>query len=128
MNRIMAKYYPNIELKLYFKCSKRLSNLFRVKDITPYVLKSNVVYKYSCAGCCVSNIGKTSRHLHVRICEHMGVSNLTNSSRLTPPYSAIHEHSKACTKICSNSFNIELLIKESLLIKDYRPSLNNNNS
>ena len=28
INRIMAKYYANIELKLYFKCSKRLFNLF----------------------------------------------------------------------------------------------------
>ena len=135
MNRIMAQYYPNIELKLYLKCTKRLSNLFRVKNITPYVLKSNV-YKYSCAGCSASYIGKTSRHLHVRICEHMGISNLTNSSRLTPPFSAMHEHSKACTKIVSNSFkiiangnsDIELLIKESLLIEDYHPSLNNNNS
>ena len=46
----MAKHYPNIELKLYCKCIKRLSNLFRVKDITPFMLKSNVVYLYSCAG------------------------------------------------------------------------------
>ena len=136
MNRIMAKYYPNIELKLYFKCTKRLSNLFHVKDITPYVLKSNVVYKYSCAGCSASYSRKTFRHLHVRICEHMGVSNLINSSLLTPLYNAIHEHSKACSKIVCNSFkiiangnnDIELLIKESLLIKDYHPSLNNNNS
>ena len=44
---ITAKYYPNIELKLYCKCTKRLSNLFRVKDIFPYVLKSNVVLVYS---------------------------------------------------------------------------------
>ena len=66
----------------------------------------------------------------------MGVLNLTNSSLLTPPYSAIHEHSKACTKIFSNSFkiiangnsDIELFIEEFLLIKEYRPSLNNNNS
>ena len=43
MYRIMAKNYPNIELKLYFKCMKRLSNLFRVENITPYVLKSNVI-------------------------------------------------------------------------------------
>ena len=53
-----------------------------------------------------------------------------------PPYSVIYEHSKACTKIFFNSFkiiangksDIELLIKESLLIKDYCPSLNNNSN
>ena len=33
---IIAKYYPNIEQKLYFKFTKRLSNLFRVKDINPF--------------------------------------------------------------------------------------------
>ena len=51
----------------------------------------------------------------------MGVLNF-NSSLLTPPYSAIHEHSKACTKIFSNSFkiiangnsDIELFIEEFL--------------
>ena len=32
MNRIRAKYYPHIEIKLYFKCTKKLSNLLRVKD------------------------------------------------------------------------------------------------
>ena len=66
----------------------------------------------------------------------MRVSNLTNSSLLTPPYSAIHEHSKPCAKIVSNSFkiiandnsDIKLLIKESFLLKDYHPLLNNNNS
>ena len=66
----------------------------------------------------------------------MGVVNLTNNSLLTPPYSAIHEHSKACTKIFSNTYkiiangnsDIEFLIKESLLIKNYCPSLNNKNS
>ena len=117
-------------------CAKRLSNLFCIKDITPHVLKSYVVYKHSCTGCSASYIGKTFRHLHVRICEHTGLSNLTNSSLLTPPYSAIHENSKACTKIVSNSFkiiangnsDIELLIKGSLLIKVYRPSFNNYNS
>ena len=36
----------------------------------------------------------------------MGVSNLTNSLLLTPPYSARHEHSKACNKIVSDSFKI----------------------
>ena len=83
-----------------------------------------------------ATLGKLPRYLHVRICEHMGELNLTNSSLLTPPYSAIHEHSKACTTIFSNGLkkkqngnsDIELLIKESLLIKDYRPSLNNNSS
>ena len=66
----------------------------------------------------------------------MGVSNLTNSLLLTPPYSAIHEHSKVFIKIFHNSFkiiangnsDIELLIKESFSIKDYRPLLNNINS
>ena len=30
---------------------KRLSNLFHVKNITPFVLKSNVAHKYFFAGC-----------------------------------------------------------------------------
>lgn len=134
LNRLMAKYYPNIELRVCFKSASNISRLFHVKDATPRVLKSNVVYRYSCAGCNAGYIGKTSRHLHVRICEHKGVSCLTGKHFDRPSFSAIREHSMSCAPIALDGFqilargntDIELLIKESLLIADQRPILNSN--
>ena len=58
LNRLMAKYYPNMELRVYFKNASNISRLFHVKDATPRVLKSKVVYRYSCAGCNAGYIGK----------------------------------------------------------------------
>ena len=126
LNRLMTKYYPNIELRICFKNASNISRLFHVKDATPRVLKSNVVYCYSCAGCNAGYIGKTSRHLHVRICEHKGVSCLTGKHFDRPSFSVIREHSMLYAPIALDGFQIlawgntdtELLIKESLLIAD----------
>ena len=130
----MAKYYPNIELRVYFKSASNISRLFHVKDATPRVLKSNMVYRYSRAGCNAGYIGKTSCHFHVRICEHKGVSCLTGKHFDRPSFSTIREHSMSNALIALDGFrilakgntDIELLIKESLLIADQRPILNSN--
>ena len=45
LNRLMAKYYPNIELRVYFKSAPNISRLFHVKAVTTHVLKSNLVYR-----------------------------------------------------------------------------------
>ena len=130
----MVKYYPNIELRVCFKSASNISRLFYVMDATPRVLKSNVVYRYSCAGCNAGYIRKTSRHLHVRICEHKGVSCLIGKHFDRPSFSTIREHSMSCARIGLDSFrilargntDIELSIKESFLIADQRPILNSN--
>ena len=105
-----------------------------MKDATQRVLKSNVVYCYSCAGCNAGYIEKTSSHLHVRICEHKGVSCLTGKHFDRPSFSAIRKHSMSCAPIALDGFqilvrgntDIELLIKESLLIANQWPILNSN--
>ena len=99
---------------------------------TPFVLKFNI-YKFSCARCNLNHVGKTSRHLLIRICEHKSVSNLTNNLLVIMLFSTMHEHNTSCSKISPSRFmtianennDIELLVKESLLIKN-RPTLNYN--
>ena len=49
----------------------KVSNYFSLKSVTPKLLTSNVVYKFTCL--CDTNItyiGKTKRHLMVRGLEH----------------------------------------------------------
>ena len=41
------------------------------------MLLSGLVYKYKCGGCNATCYGKTKRHFKVRICEHLGISHLT---------------------------------------------------
>ena len=72
--------------------------------------------------------------IHVRICEHKGVSCLTGKHFDRPSFSAIREHSMSCASIALDGFqilavgntDIELLIKESLSIADQWPTLNSN--
>ena len=90
--------------------------------------------KVDSAGCNAGYIGKTYRHLHVRICEHRGVSCLTGKHFDRPSFGAIREHSMSCAPIALDGFQIlargntdtKLLIKESLLIAGQRPVLNCN--
>ena len=57
-------------------------------------LFTGLAYKYKCGGCNAIYYGKTKRHFKVRICEHLGISHLTekkikiDNNKLT----AIQEH------------------------------------
>ncbi|XP_065647894.1 uncharacterized protein LOC136077140 [Hydra vulgaris] len=70
IDKIIKKYCKNVIIKFIFTTDK-LKNNFCIKDPLPKMLKSNVVYKFSCAGCNASYIGETSRHLTTRINEHL---------------------------------------------------------
>ncbi|XP_065671956.1 uncharacterized protein LOC136089796 [Hydra vulgaris] len=70
IDKIIKKYCKNVIIKFIFTTDK-LKNNFCIKDPLPKMLKSNVVYKFSCAGCNASYIGETSRHLATRINEHL---------------------------------------------------------
>ena len=45
--------------------------MFSVKDPAPVALRSNVVYKFTCASCNSCYVGETSRHLSTCIREHL---------------------------------------------------------
>ena len=45
--------------------------MFSVKDPVPVELRSNAVYKFTCASCNSCYVSETSRHLSTRIREHL---------------------------------------------------------
>ena len=78
--------------------------------------------------------GKTKCHFYVRAAEQMGISHLTNKHPKNVKQSAISDHMLTCdcninfndfTILSKDSNNINLLIKESLLIARNKPILNN---
>jgi hypothetical protein len=88
------------------------------------------VYQVSCKDCNAQYIGKTIRHIEVRLNEHKKSNGLQSQSK-----SHIAEHARI-TGHCidyedfrvlgqANSDKI-LLIKESLYIAKHKPTLNNN--
>ena len=123
------------DIIIYVKPGWNVSNIFRVKDITPFELRSRVVYEFLCAGCQFSYIGQTSRHLRHRIAEHESVSPLTVKVMKSQSHSSISDPSRVCSgcncstrnfKILANGkSDLELLIKERL-INHRKPALNAN--
>ena len=90
-------------------------------------LVSSLIYKFDCNKCNSIYVGKTTRHLAVRISKHMGVSYRTLLPLSSSPFSAIRKHVNISDhenySIMPEQFKIiardqndfELLIKESLL-------------
>ena len=99
----------------------------------PKKLWSGIVYSFNCNSCNIIYYGKTKRHFYIRAAEHMGNSHLTNKRHKNVKQSAISDHLLTCdcninfddfTILSKDSNNINLLIKESLLISRDKPILN----
>ena len=122
---IAEKYCKDLDIRLAFT-SFKLSNMFSMKDPIPNTLRSQVVYKFICAGCHTCCVGETTRHFGTRAREHL----------LSDCNSHIYKHlqgSASCKNLCSfNCFsildsaltNFQLKIKEALHIEWEQPALN----
>ena len=97
--RMLAKKYcRNLNIKLAFSCFT-IKNLITVKDCVPRLLRSCVVYNFTCAGYKSVCIGKIFPHLSTQVHEHL----------FTDKNSHIFEHLKrssscrdACGEGCAN--------------------------
>ena len=96
----------------------------------PKKLCSGIVYGFECNSCKAIYYGKTKPHFYIRAAEHMGISHLTNKRLKNIKQSAISDHVLTCdckinfndfTNLSKASNNINLLIKESLLIARGKP-------
>ena len=113
----------NFNIKLVFN-SFKIKSYFSNKDPIPDDLKSFLVYKFTCASCSSSYIGKTCRHFKTRIEEHIKKDNKSHIFK--------HLHS---TATCFDSYNslsfkiidkanskFDLKIKETLHINWTKPN------
>ena len=132
---IVTKFYLYVELKIYFRSVRKMSSLFRIKNSTLFALRLKIVYCYTGAGCDASYIGKTSRHLHTCICEHLGISAISSRPLKTPVFSTIYVNifvllyrpsAESFRILTSGKSDMDILTREALLIRELRPSFNNN--
>ena len=114
-----------------------MGNLFRFKDMIPDSLITDFVYYYKCGSCAASYVGRCYRHKHVRFCEHAGISARTGATlqRTLVNASAVKIHALTVHrvnpltdfKVLSRGGSRDVLdIKESIMIKKLKPSLNEN--
>ena len=133
ITRLCNAAYPHLNIRFVFRSSTRISSFFPLKDKVPKFLKSGVVYLFKCRCCSASYVGQTTRHLHTRVSEHLGISPVTGRPSSSPVMSGILSHLNSTGHSASfDDFKIlsswadtgELMIHESLLISKLKPSLN----
>ena len=126
IKKLLLKFCKeNTNVRLIFTTYK-ISSYFSTKDVMPNLFKSNVVYKFSCAGCTSCYVGRTHVYFNERRYEHLN----------TDKASGIFKHLKSnpnCKNVNNNdSFSIldnantkyELALKEAMHIKWEKPDLN----
>ena len=137
-NRLVKTLHRRIsfcKIKVIFKTTNKLKNFFSFKDKVPETLQSCQIYKFTCGRCNASYIGKTFRHMKVRVSEHRGVSPRTGKVLQGTTSTSVRDHMLQCDhKVVwedfsllgkeSNHFLLE--VKESLFIKRDKPLLNKN--
>ena len=135
LDQLLQKHYPYAKFNFIFKNPLTINSLFKFKDSLPELMRSCVVYEYTCPKCNLGNyVGCTNRLLKVRIDSHRGVSYRIGSKLGKPEMSSIRNHCFKCKhKVEYHDFKILvqaqntscLYILESLYIKQTQPSLNN---
>ena len=115
--------YKQVQLRVIFRTTCRLSNLFTLKDPIPKRFISNIVYGVYCTGCPKFYVGKTKRHLEKRFKEHKDLRKPTAVTK----HLILEDHqiSFGDVKVLARgNRDNELLIMESILIKKMKPPLN----
>ena len=135
INRVMRNKLPHCNLRIVFQIKCKLINFFTFKDKIPVFLRSGIFYKFKCGGCNATYYGKIKRHFKIRMCEHLGVSALTEKKVKGDNDSAIKEHHLFCNYssgfddfsiLGSKNNDFKVTLMESLLINRDHPPLNKN--
>ena len=133
LTNTFSKFLPACKLSVVFKVSNRMSNYFKFKDRVPKPLASHLVYKFMCSSCNATYIGKTFRHMGVRIGEHQGRSARTGNIVQGTSLTAVRQHQLECkcevkprdfTILCHENNEFLLETKENIFIARDNPTLN----
>ena len=79
LRTVLKRIRPTLTIRVLYRTALTIQNFFRVKDLTPKNLLSSVVYQVSCKDCNAQYIGKTIRHIEVRLTEHKKSGGLQNT-------------------------------------------------
>ena len=115
----------NFNIKLVFN-SFKIKKYFSYKDPIPDNLKSFLVYKFTCASCSSSYIGKTCRHFKTRIKEHIKKDNKSHIFKhLHSTAPGFNSYNSLCFKLIHKANSkFDLKIKEALYINSRKSNLN----
>ena len=125
----LVKESLDVDIFAYYTSCK-ISQYFSLKSKTPFALKANVVYKFAClSDSDTSYIGKTKRHIAVRVKEHITPTESKKSEIKSHIFDCHTCKNKTLSvddfsimKSCRDDYTTR--ISEALFIKRFRPRLN----
>ena len=121
-------FYGIVNLRVVLKNTHRIKFFFPYKDRFNWSQKSKIVYKASCWDCDAFYIGKTKR-LHERNTEHfkaltqIGHASVVAEQLISTGHNIKWDHFEI---LASCQCDLQCKIKETLLIRDLKPALNEN--
>ena len=117
------KFYDFVNLRVVFQNARRIKSFFNRSQ------KSKIDYKASCWDCDAFHIGKTKRRLHDRKIEHfkaltqIGHASTVAEHLISTGHNIKWDHFEI---LASGQCDLQCKIKETLLIRDLKPALNEN--
>ena len=124
--------FLNSKSKIQLLCKEQQATgfgIFPYKDRFNRSQKSKIVYKASCWDCDAFYIGKTKRRLHDRKTEHFKALTQIGHASAVPEHSISTGHNIKWDHfeiLASGQCDLQCKIKETLLIRDLKPALNEN--
>ena len=128
IKKLCIDFCKNTSITLSFSVTK-IGSYFSTKSKVPSAVRSFVVYEFTCFGCGAKYIGETTRHLAVRIKEHLKTKKESNVfQHLNQNIKCKDKCSEKCFKVIDRG-NSEFILKlkEAIHIKWQKPSLNKQN-
>ena len=125
---MLAKTYcKDLQIKIAFT-SFKIKISITAKDCVPRSLRSNIVYKFTCAECNSVYVGETSRHLSTRVREYLFSDKNSHVHKHLKGSSACREagDEKCFAVLDSANTAYKLKIKEALHIMWEGPNLISN--
>ena len=110
--RILHKPLHFCRVEIVSKTSKRLKNYFSFKDVVPEPVHSCQIHSFICRSCNASYIGKTFKHMKVRVSKHQGVSSGTGKHLKGTFSTSVRDHMLDCNHTVAWK-HIEVLRRES---------------
>ena len=123
----VSKFYGFVNLRVIFNNNCRIKSFFPYKDRINRSQRSKVVYRANCWDCDSFYIGKTKRRLHDRKTEHFkALSQGCHASALADHVISTSHNIKwdHFDILTTGKSDLQCKIKETLLISELKPSLN----
>ena len=125
----VSKFYAFVNLRVIFNNTCRIKSFFPYKDRINRSQRSKVVYRANCWDCDSFYVGKTKRRLHDRKTEHFkALSQGCHASALADHVISTGHNIKwdHFDILTTGKSDLQCKIKETLLISELKPSLNEN--